>query len=262
MIGAQKPQPRFGQLTCRRTRKLFSCPSKYNPLTDSSVRLWLRRTGPFYSNIDGTGGTPAAGAACGRWGDSSGLGNHFSAAANDATRPVVHATSLLGLDFDGTNDILYGLSSLNLTATGFWLMVRCSYTATGTNKGIMGRWGASVNQFALMGRGLAVNTQEAYIRNSTDSASFIAQTPSLNDGVVRTLGMSYEPTGALVRTWANSTEATAACPTIRTGTDNIMAGAYGGPLTEMAFNGIEVLLGVGEKTLAERDAIRQFLING
>ena len=234
----------------------------YNPLTDSSVRLWLRRIGPFYSNIDGTGGTPAAGAACGRWGDSSSYGNHFSCAANDTTRPVVHATSLLGLDTDGVNDIMYGLSSLNLTATGFWVFIRCSYTASGTNKGIMGRWGGTVNQFALMPRGLTLNYQEGYIRNSTDSASFIAQTPSLNDGVVRNIGMSYEPIGALVRTWTNSTEVTAAVTSIRAGTDNVQLGAYGGVATEIAANIIEVLLGVGEKTLAERDAIRQFMVTG
>lgn len=236
--------------------------SGYNPLTDSSVRLWLRRTGPFYANIDGTGGTPAAGAACGRWGDSSGLGNHFSAAANDTTRPVVHATSLLGLDTDGVNDIMYGLSSLNLIATGFWVFIRCSYTASGTNKGIMGRWGGTVNQFALMPRGLTLNYQEALIRNATDTANFTAQTPSLNDGVVRNIGMSYEPTGALVRTWTNSTEVTAAVTSIRAGTADVQLGSYGGAAVSMASNIIEVLLGVGEKTLAERQAIDQFLING
>lgn len=233
----------------------------YNPLTDSSVRLWLRRTGPFYSNIDGTGGTPAAGAACGRWGDSSGLGNHFSAAANDTTRPVVHATSLLGLDFDGTNDMLAGLSSLNLTATGFWVFIRGSYTATGTNRGWMGRWG-TVNQFAFMPRGLTLNFQEALIRNSADSGNFIASIVSTNDGTIRNYGMSYGPTEALVRTWANSTESTTAATSIRAGTADVKLGTYATAAESMACNIVEVLLGVGEKTLAERDAIRQFLING
>lgn len=237
----------------------------YSPTADSSVRLWLRRTGPFYSSIAGTG-TPAIGGEVGYWVDSSGYANHFVAAADNTTRPTLHTSGALGVDFDGSagagSEVLFGAGSLVMT--GAWsLFLRVNYTATGLNKGFVGRWALSTNQWALLGRDYATGVnQRAIIRNTTDTANFEADTPCVNDGSAHCVGMSHEPATTTVRTWTDGTEITNTVSSIRSGLGVVALGNYGGAPTALAFNCIEVLLLLRATTLAERDAIRQFLVNG
>lgn len=233
----------------------------YNPLNDSSLKLFLRRSGPFYSNIDGTGGTPAAAAACGRWGDSSGQGNHFSAAANDTTRPVVAATGLRGLSFDGVNDVMFGLASLDMT-TAWTLFILYSSTVGSANKGIMGRWGAP-NQWALLPQSAssALN-QESTVRNSGDSANFSATTPTGNNagGAYHCIGMQFEAATTSLITFVDNGEVTNSSVTsIKSGTGSVSLGSYFDAAVALQSTIVEVLLFNRAFTAAERVITRNYM---
>jgi len=212
-------------LSSRHRRAVSSTPI---PLQYSTTKWWYPGTQDatlLESTSGGGGGTPSVGGAVGRIkgyaydGTPSGtIVNGFDAVSSSKRATRVSGGGIQG---DGVDDLYTGFSGLDCTS-GFCVMAVFYPADSGSNKGIMGRWGASGNQWGLLTRDFSTSTDsKGIVRNSSNSATGSVSHAGTYDGAKRFIGLHWDTTTLTLN--LDGTEYTSAVSSINASATGVLS---------------------------------------
>lgn len=196
------------------------------PLTYSTLQYWFDGNDStlMEATSGGGGGNPTVGNPVGRmkgYAYGGGVVNGFDAISS-STRAL--RASGGGVTGDGTDDQYIGFNSLSFTS-GFFVCAVIISTDYRNNKGLVGRWGSSGNQWGLLPSSFGTSTDAiAIIRNSSDSASGSVSGAGVSNGTKRFLAMHWDSTTLTLN--RDGVETTSAVSSIRNTTGDVALFSY------------------------------------